>query len=87
MARNIPSHDPRKTKIVEVLKKKSGGGRVTLVKEISPGVFQGHCHKYDAGNGLYHSLGYFSTTYEECGFEQGLGLQIVGRYGSGSQNG
>lgn len=84
MAKNIASYDPRKKPIMAVLKNKSGGGKVTLVKEISPGVFQGNCSKYDASKGRYHDLGTFTATWEECGFkEPGLGLKVVGRYGGG----
>lgn len=75
--KNVTSKDPRKPRIVHALKKKSGGNKVTLLKEISPGVFQGHCMKperikeggFFLSTGKSESLGNFTVTAEEAGLE------------------
>lgn len=41
--KNVTSKDPRKPGIVAALKALSKGRKVTLLKEVSPGVFEGHC--------------------------------------------
>ena len=74
--KHVSSDDPRKWKITLALKLKSGGTKVTLVKEITPGVFQGHCQRqqivvdqagYAHKTGGYESLGFFTVTAKEAG--------------------
>jgi hypothetical protein len=72
MARNVTSYDPRKKPIVDALKKKSGGTKVTLLKEIGPGVFEGSCLKgggpaTDMGAYSWIELGKFQVTAAEAG--------------------
>jgi hypothetical protein len=75
--KNVTSKDPRKHAIVAALKSKSGGSKVTLVKETSTGAFQGHCQKLEiipkfgfmVKTGAWESLGTFEVTAEECGLE------------------
>jgi hypothetical protein len=74
--RNITSSDPRKHLIVRALKVKSGGTKVTLVAEVSPGVFKGHCQTRESKTdqagfahytGAWTSLGDFTVTAQEAG--------------------
>ena len=73
---HVHSKDARKYKITLALKIKSGGSKVTLLEEIKPGVFEGHCHKREiivdqAGfahdTGCWTTLGKFTVTKEEAG--------------------
>lgn len=61
----ITSKDPRKAGIVSALKALSRGSKVTMVKEVAPGVFQGHCMAKDPNNMtrrvVMASLGYFKV--------------------------
>ena len=43
MAKNVSSKDTRKPGIVSALKALSRGRAVTMVKEVTPGVFEGNC--------------------------------------------
>lgn len=73
MARNVTSYDPRKKPIVDALKKKSGGTKVTLLKEIGPGIFEGRCLKSGGPvkdretRSSYIELGSFQVTAAEAG--------------------
>jgi hypothetical protein len=40
--------------------------KVTLLKEMSPGVFVAHCLEYDPAERIYHSLGYFQLDAANC---------------------
>lgn len=73
---HVNSKDPRKYKIMLALKIKSGGSKVTLLEEIKPGVFKGHCQKqeiivdqagYAHKTGKWTTLGDFTVTKEEVG--------------------
>lgn len=63
MAKYVHSADPRKAAIVAALKAKSGGTKVTLVREVSANTFTGSCLRPDPvkGNGKrgYEQLGEF----------------------------
>lgn len=43
MAKHVHSRDPRKAAIVAALKAKSGGSKVTLLREVAPDTFTGSC--------------------------------------------
>jgi hypothetical protein len=59
--KNVTSSDPRKPEIVRALKDASGGSKVTLLREVGPGVFVGHC-LVSAAHGGYDSRGYWQIT-------------------------
>lgn len=67
MARNLTSYDQRKKPVVIALKKKSGGTKVTLLKETGPGVFEGKCHALEVETGCWDVLGTFTVTAKEAG--------------------
>lgn len=69
MSKNVTSKDPRKPAIVAALKRKSGGGKVTLLTELSNGNFMGHCLlKITLGRGSkWESLGAFEVSPAEVG--------------------
>jgi hypothetical protein len=56
MKKPIKSNDPRKPAIVSALKRKSGGTKVTNVREIGPNMFSGDCLKRPQGGNpaAYH---------------------------------
>ena len=56
----VTSKDPRKPGIVSALKALSCGRKVTMVKEVRPGVFEGHVlgEKRTSGHG-YCALGFY----------------------------
>lgn len=58
-AKHVHSADPRKAAIVAALKKKSGGTKVTLLKEIAPNTFTGSCLR-SVGR-RYEQLGEFTV--------------------------
>jgi hypothetical protein len=72
--KNIKSTDPRKKAITNAIKAKSGGTKVTLVKELNDGTFQGHALKTN-GKGPQTSLGFFTVTSEEAGLSSGTNNQ------------
>jgi hypothetical protein len=43
MSKHVHSADPRKAAIVAALKSKSGGTKVTLLREVAPNTFTGSC--------------------------------------------
>lgn len=59
MKQSVKSTDERKPIIMAELKKKSGGNRVTLVKQIGANEFTGHCQKGSRAG--YQSLGDFTV--------------------------
>lgn len=59
--KNVNSKDPRKPAIVAALKRLTGASKVTLVKEVEPGVFQGECLRYGC-NGYYERLGTYQVS-------------------------
>lgn len=72
--KHVHSQDPRKPKIVEALKRKSGGTKVTLLVEVEPGLFEGKCMKpattteqtwYGAIK-RYEEVGFFRVTSREA---------------------
>ena len=65
--KNIKSTDPRKKLISNAIKAKSGGSKVTLVKELNDGTFQGHALKTKGRDQPQDSLGFFIVTKEEAG--------------------
>lgn len=78
--KHVKSTDPRKSQIVGCLKWKHGGSKVTLLQEISPGVFEGDVllhvgrgrgdkNTACCGNGSYKRLGRFQMTAKEAGLE------------------
>lgn len=58
--KNVTSKDPRKPGIVAALKALSKGRKVTLLKEVSPGVFEGHCLGDKVGHS-FTALGCFQV--------------------------
>lgn len=74
--KHVKSTDPRKAQIVAALKRKSGGGKVTLVTEdvgpITGLYFQGSCmRKLPGGRGAgYEDLGVFQVTAKEAGLSK-----------------
>lgn len=63
--KHIHSSDPVKKLVVSAIKAKSGGNKVTLVKETSEGVYQGHALKTNGRGREMTSLGTFTVTKEE----------------------
>lgn len=72
--KNVTSKDPRKPGIVSALKALSRGRKVTLLKEVSPGVFEGNCLGEKEGRS-YKSLGYFRV--QAVKNEQGIVTHYV----------
>ena len=64
---NITSKDPRKKTIVVALKRKSGGSKITMVKELKDGTFQGNSMKHNGKGQPCTMLGFFTVTKEEAG--------------------
>lgn len=67
--KNIKSTDPRKKLIVSAIKAKTGASKVTLVKDLGDGTFQGHALKITARNLPQESLGTVTVTKEEAGLQ------------------
>lgn len=63
--KSVTSKDPRKKQVVSAIKRKSGGNKVTNVKQLKDGSFQGHAMK--GGRYGYESLGEVIVTAEEAG--------------------
>ncbi len=63
--KHVHSADPRKASVVAALKAKSGGTKVTLLREVAPHTFTGSCLRPGArkGNGKrgYEQLGEFTV--------------------------
>lgn len=64
--RPVKSTDNRKKQIMNAIKAKSGANKVTIVKELKDGSFQGHAMKGNRTDG-YKSLGMVNVTAEEAG--------------------
>lgn len=73
----VKSTDPRKPAIVETLKLKSGGNKVTTLIERQPGVFSADCMKYDTRSRCYARLGVFVVTATEVEIITGRELPPV----------
>lgn len=58
--KNVTAKDPRKPAIVAALKRKSGASKVTLLKELEPGLFRGHCLLSDGRKG-FTRLGFYEV--------------------------
>lgn len=43
--KHVRSTDPRKPAIVAAMKRSTGATKITLVREVTPGVFEGNCLK------------------------------------------
>ncbi len=71
--KHVRSDDPRKPIITAELKKLSGGNKVTLVTEVEPNVFQGHCQK--GGRAGYESLGFYQLRIS-FGVDPNTGTQV-----------
>lgn len=56
--RHVKSTEPRKADIVASFKEVTGARKVTLLSEISPGVFQAHCLN-SIGGGKFESMGWY----------------------------
>lgn len=72
--KNIHSKDPRKKKITDALKRKSGGTKVTLLtsgihKDTGEKFFHGRCLKRLIISREWQNLGFFKVTPEEAGVE------------------
>lgn len=65
--KNVKSTDPRKKQVVNAIKAKSGANKVTLVKQLRDGSFQGHAMKGDRQG--YQSLGMVTVTAQEAGID------------------
>lgn len=63
--KHIHSTDPVKKLVVNAIKLKSGANKVTLVKEVSEGVYQGHALKTNGRGAEMTSLGTVTVTKEE----------------------
>lgn len=71
---HIHSKDPRKKKITDALKKKSGGTKVTVLTACVHVVtgekfFHGKCLKKYSDCTSWQDLGFFKVTPEEAGVE------------------
>ncbi len=53
----IKSTDPRKTSVTQALKQASKGTKVTNVREVAPGVYQGDCLVKARGERRFLDLG------------------------------
>jgi hypothetical protein len=79
--KNVTSKDPRKPGIVSALKALSRGNKVTMVKEVSPGVFEAHClgpknvRLNGRGYSKFSSLGYYRV--QEVKNEAGVTTHYV----------
>jgi hypothetical protein len=67
--KHVHSRDPRKPAIVSALKTLSGASKVTLLKEVAPGIFEGSCLEYkpEGGGSAYVALGRYTVDLRtEC---------------------
>lgn len=65
MAKNVHSKDPRKPAIVAALKIKSGGTKITDLRELNDGRFEGDAYRHMPGARRYFGLGRFIVTPAE----------------------
>lgn len=65
--KNVKSTDPRKKGIIAAIKAKSGGTKVTMVKELGDGTFQGDAMIAGPRGGKAQRLGTFVVTPTEAG--------------------
>lgn len=57
MSRFIRSDHPDKPVIRKALKAKSKGTKVTVITEVAPGIYEGHCFKKKPGQREWTPLG------------------------------
>lgn len=81
--KNVTSKDPRKARIVQALKEMNRCQRVTELKEIEPGVFEGTCLRYDGTGALtgcqggYENIGRLQVLAEEAGVQSTVAKQLA----------